>query len=295
VTSTNLIVQFFKMKVKKHLANKIADVALSDQYEKKVQIGYNNVDGIEACSRSIIMKAMILNRLWDLSQTTKTARVVHIPTNPSQRRNPGAVSACECVSHELDEIEVAHLHPVSNCAGASGGWVRRADWRSAQRFKPGDRVGIAWIYSACGVCLYCQRGEENLCADFQATGRDAHGGYAEYMLAPEQFAYPIPGSFTDSEAAPLLCAGAIGYRSLRLAEFHDGDRLGLTGFGASAHIVLRLALFQYPNSQIFVFSRSPAERQFAPIRSRLGWRYRRTRPTRPARHYRNYSRLEGSG
>jgi propanol-preferring alcohol dehydrogenase len=111
--------------------------------------------------------------------------------------------------------------------------------------------------------LQCLAGNENLCAAFRATGRDVDGGYAGYMTVPEQFAYPIPAAFEDAEAAPLLCAGAIGYRSLRLAGLSDGQTLGLTGFGASAHIVLKLARYQYPHSRVYVFSRSPAEREFA--------------------------------
>jgi propanol-preferring alcohol dehydrogenase len=127
----------------------------------------------------------------------------------------------------------------------------------------GDRVGIAWIYSACGKCKLCRQGEENLCADFLATGRDVNGGYAERMVVPERFAYRIPDAFSDVEAAPHLCAGAIGYRSLRLAEIKNGQNLGLTGFGASAHIVLKAATHMYPSSRVYVFARSPREREFA--------------------------------
>jgi propanol-preferring alcohol dehydrogenase len=127
----------------------------------------------------------------------------------------------------------------------------------------GDRVGVAWIYSSCGICQYCLSGKENLCTEFKATGRDVHGGYAEYMVAPGQFAVPIPDSFSDVEAAPLLCAGAIGYRSLQLTGMGDGESIGLTGFGGSGHIVLKLVKYIYPNSQIFVFSRTRAERDFA--------------------------------
>jgi alcohol dehydrogenase, propanol-preferring len=115
-------------------------------------------------------------------------------------------------------------------------------------------VGVAWIYSACGECDWCLSGQENLCPQFRGTGRDAHGGYAEYMVAPAAFVYPIPDGFTDAEAAPLLCAGAIGYRSLRLTGLQDGEALGLTGFGASAHLVLKMARHRYPHSQVFVFS-----------------------------------------
>jgi propanol-preferring alcohol dehydrogenase len=133
----------------------------------------------------------------------------------------------------------------------------------ASAFAVGERVGVAWIYSACGTCAYCRSGQENLCPDFKATGRDAHGGYAELMVAPAGFAYRIPDVFTDAQAAPLLCAGAIGYRSLRLSGLQDGGRLGLTGFGASAHLVLKMVRHRYPAAQVFVFSRTPAERAFA--------------------------------
>jgi propanol-preferring alcohol dehydrogenase len=129
--------------------------------------------------------------------------------------------------------------------------------------KVGDRVGVAWIYSACGACEYCRSGRENLCAGFRATGRDANGGYAEYLTVPEGFAYKIPDLFTDAEAAPLLCAGAIGYRSVSLCEMKDGKSIGLTGFGASAHLVLKLIGYQYPDSKVYVFARSPRERAFA--------------------------------
>lgn len=124
-------------------------------------------------------------------------------------------------------------------------------------------MGIAWIFSACGACKFCRTGEENLCANFQATGRDANGGYAELMSVREDFAYRIPEVFSDAEAAPLLCAGAIGYRSLRLTGLKDKENLGLTGFGASAHLVLKMARHRFPGSKIFVFARNEQERAFA--------------------------------
>jgi propanol-preferring alcohol dehydrogenase len=124
-------------------------------------------------------------------------------------------------------------------------------------------VGVGWIYWACGKCPQCLSGNENLCADFQATGRDAHGGYAEYFKIHQIFAFRLAKIFTDAQAAPLLCAGAIGYRSLRLANLADGQNLGLTGFGASAHLVLKLCRYLYPQSKIFVFARSERERNFA--------------------------------
>lgn len=129
--------------------------------------------------------------------------------------------------------------------------------------REGDRVGIAWIHSACGVCRWCKRGDENLCPYFRSTGCDADGGYAELVAAPAAFLHAIPPELSDLDAAPLLCAGAIGWRSLRLADARDGEPLGLSGFGASAHLVLQLARHRYPTSPVFVFARSDVEREFA--------------------------------
>ncbi len=174
------------------------------------------------------------------------------------------VNTCGVCHTELDEIEgrtpppalpVILGHQVVGRVEALG--------EGADAFRIGDRVGVAWIYSACGHCEFCRRGEENLCDQFRATGRDANGGYAERMLVPQGFAHAIPESLTDSGAAPLLCAGAIGYRSLRLTGLRDGQPLGLTGFGASAHLVLQLVRHRYPNTPVFVFARSSAERAFA--------------------------------
>lgn len=174
------------------------------------------------------------------------------------------VLACGVCHTELDEIE--GRTPPSTLPMVLGHQVVGqvvALGPDAGRVALGDRVGVAWIFSACGRCPACLAGDENLCPHFRATGRDAHGGYAELMTAPEAFVYPIPDAFTDVEAAPLLCAGAIGYRSLRLAELQDGRPLGLTGFGGSGHLVLMLAQHLYPHSPVFVFARSPEERAFA--------------------------------
>jgi propanol-preferring alcohol dehydrogenase len=138
---------------------------------------------------------------------------------------------------------------------------------AASSFRVGDRVGVAWIHSACGECRWCRAGLENLCPDFESTGADVNGGYADYVVVREAFAHAIPEAFTDAEAAPLLCAGAIGWRSLRLAELPDGQALGLAGFGASGHLVLQLARHRHPRSPVYVFARSAEERAFA---ERLG-------------------------
>jgi propanol-preferring alcohol dehydrogenase len=137
------------------------------------------------------------------------------------------------------------------------------DHRRAAGLYIGQRVGVAWIASACGHCHYCLSGQENLCHEFKATGRDINGGYAEYMNVRADFVHPIPNSISDSEAAPLLCAGAVGYRSLKLSNLQDGRNLGLMGFGGSNHLVLKVAKHKFPNSSIFVFTRNPQEREFA--------------------------------
>jgi len=120
----------------------------------------------------------------------------------------------------------------------------------------GDRVGIGWLWDANGE-------RENLDPDFVATGRDVDGGYAEYVTAPASSAFAIPDAFSDAEAAPLLCAGAVGYRALSMCGVEDGDPLGFTGFGASAHLVLQMARHRYPGSELFVFARNGGEREFA--------------------------------
>ena len=125
----------------------------------------------------------------------------------------------------------------------------------------GQRVGAFWLRSACGVCGYCQRGQENLCPSAEFNGYSANGGYAEYMTAPGNFVVLIPDSLSSEQAAPLLCGGAIGYRALRLSEAGDGARVGLYGFGASAHLVLQLA--RHRGMEVYVFTRSEVHRQLA--------------------------------
>ena len=135
--------------------------------------------------------------------------------------------------------------------------------KGGARFAAGARVGVPWLGWTCGKCEYCASGRENLCGQARFTGYTLDGGYAEYALADERFCFPIPDGYPDLQAAPLLCAGLIGYRSLRLTNISDGDNLGLTGFGASAHLVLKMVQRQYPKTKVFVFSRTGAEQQFA--------------------------------
>jgi propanol-preferring alcohol dehydrogenase len=139
--------------------------------------------------------------------------------------------------------------------------VVEAAGASARQFREGDRVGIPWLHSTCGVCKYCRRGLENLCEQARFTGYHANGGYAEATLVSESFAYSLPDQFTDVEVAPLLCAGVIGYRALRLSNVRPGERLGLYGFGASAHIVIQLARHQ--SCEVYVFTRAAAHQELA--------------------------------
>jgi len=211
------------------------------------------------------MKAMVLKSIANLVETRSPLELVDLPMPILQEHDVLVkVSACGVCHTELDEIE--GRTPPSKFPIVLGhqvvGHVEKGGGR-ARRFKTGDRVGIAWIYSACGKCTFCRNGRENLCDEFKAMGRDVNGGYAEYTAVSEHFAYPIPANFSDSEAAPLLCAGAIGYRSLRLASIVDGDRIGLTGFGASGHLVLKMARYLYPRANVFVFSRTEGERSFS--------------------------------
>ncbi|WP_347985948.1 zinc-dependent alcohol dehydrogenase family protein [Methylomonas sp. AM2-LC] len=211
------------------------------------------------------MKAMLLNKLCNLNDTPSPLVLTEIPVPvPGDAEILLKVSCCGVCHTELDEIEgrtpplnlpIVPGHQVVGRVVALG--------KSVIHLKVGDRIGVAWIFTACGKCKFCLAGNENLCPDFLATGRDANGGYAEYMTVAGHFAYVIPEIFSDVEAAPLLCAGAIGYRALRLTQHKDGQSLGLTGFGASGHLVLKMAKHLYPHTQVYVFARSLEERQFA--------------------------------
>jgi propanol-preferring alcohol dehydrogenase len=211
------------------------------------------------------MKAMILEEIGSMEKNKAPLRLVDLPIpEPGEKEVLVRVSSCGVCHTELDEVE-GRTPPPRLPVILGHQVVGRVEKEGARatHFKTGDRVGVGWIHSACGACKFCREGDENLCPEFRATGRDVNGGYAQYMTVPEDFAYRIPAVFSDSEAAPLLCAGAIGYRSLRLTGLQDGQNLGLTGFGASAHLVLKMACHRYPHTRIFVFARSERERAFA--------------------------------
>lgn len=219
------------------------------------------------------MKAMMLTRHYDLSADNLPLELSDIPVpSPGENEVLLKINTCGVCHTELDEIEGRMPPPSLPIIPGHQvvGQVIKLGSKVQDEVSIGDRVGVGWIFSACGHCVYCRSGFENLCSQFRATGRDVHGGYAEYMLIPVKFCFPIPPGITDHEAAPLLCAGAIGYRSLKLAGIQDGDFLGLMGFGASAHLVLKFARYKYPNSTIFVFSRSQQEQEFA-LSLGAGW------------------------
>jgi len=133
--------------------------------------------------------------------------------------------------------------------------------KDVKKFSKGDRVGVPWFYDACGECMYCKSGKENLCEDARFTGFDVNGGFAEFMIAEAAYTLLLPPDLSDRQTAPLLCAGIIGYRSLHQAEFKDGQRLGLIGFGASAHLTIQVA--HHREGEVFVFTRSEEHREHA--------------------------------
>ena len=211
------------------------------------------------------MKAMVLNEVVDLTKNKKPLTLVDLPVpEPKDSEILIKVSACGVCHTELDEIEGRTPPPFFPMVlGHQVVGIVENTGKGVTKFKKGSRVGVGWIFSACGKCKYCREGNNNLCPDFKATGRDANGGYAEYMTVGQDFAFSIPESFTDTEAAPLLCAGAIGYRSLKLTNLQNSMSLGLTGFGASGHLVLKMVKYKYPDTPVYVFARSPKEREFA--------------------------------
>lgn len=205
------------------------------------------------------MKALVLPRVCSLDEVETPLELIDLPI-PKVRAGEilVKVSACGVCHTELDEIE-GRTAPKTFPIILGHEVVGRVEQmgRDCTRFRHGDRVGIGWIHSSTG------RTDENLSSEFQATGRDVNGGYAEYLTVREGYAYSIPEVFTDVQAAPLLCAGAIGYRALRLTNICNGHLLGLTGFGGSAHLVLQLVRHQFPDTPIYVFARDEATREFA--------------------------------
>lgn len=207
------------------------------------------------------MRAQVLDNAKPVEEDPLRLDEVAVPEpGPGEIRiRVGACGVCHTDLHiaegeiPLPQLPLVPGHQVVGVVDKAG--------PGAGRFAAGARVGVAWLNRTCGRCAFCERGEENLCDRARFTGYHVDGGYAEFMLAPEEFVYPLPERFSDVEAAPLLCAGIIGYRALRLSGAQPGDRLSLFGFGASAHITLQIA--RYRGCEVFVFSRSEPHRRLA--------------------------------
>ncbi len=207
------------------------------------------------------MNAMLLRAPGAVENNPLEYTQVETPT-PRANEIRIAVSVCGVCHTDLHTVEgeialpklpVIPGHQIVGNVESLGNYVTR--------FRVGERVGVPWLNSTDGSCEFCARGQENLCEGAQFTGLHVNGGYAEFCIVNENFAYKIPDLFTDAQAAPLLCGGVIGYRALRVCELKPGERLGLYGFGSSAHIVIQIA--RHWNCEVYVFTRSPAHRALA--------------------------------
>jgi len=226
------------------------------------------------------MRAIVLDQQRSIDDSPLELRDVPFP-EPGPRQIRIKVHCCGLCHTDLHIVEgdlPPHKLPVVP-GHQIVGTVEKCG-RDVTRFQRADRVGVPWLHRTDGDCEFCGRGLENLCEHAQFTGYDTDGGYAEFTLVDEDFAYPIPPQFTDENAAPLLCAGIIGYRSYRLSGVQAGDRLGLYGFGASAHIVIQFA--RHLGNEVYVFTRSENHRKHA---EELGavWTGRRGRASQAAR------------
>jgi len=207
------------------------------------------------------VKAMVLKHPQPIEENPLQYADVPTPL-PKRGQVRLRIAACGICHTDLHTIEgelregklpVIPGHQIVGTVDAAGEGVTS--------FRPGVKLGVPWLYSTCGQCAFCQRGRENLCDNALFTGHCVDGGYAEHVVVPEEFAYPIPTGYPDAQAAPLLCAGVIGYRALRLSEAQAGDRLGLYGFGASAHIIIQIALYQ--GCEVYVYTRSATHQALA--------------------------------
>ncbi|MBN1976481.1 MAG: zinc-dependent alcohol dehydrogenase family protein [Anaerolineae bacterium] len=207
------------------------------------------------------MRAMILRKPRPAEE--RPLELVDLPL-PEPRRGEVRlrVRACGVCRTDLHTVEGdLDLPKLPLVPGHQIVGVVEAAGEGTTRFRPGQRVGVPWLYKSCGQCEFCGRGLENLCADAQFTGLHADGGYAETMVAPEDFAYPIPDGFSDVAAAPLLCAGIIGYRALKLSRIKPGQRLGMYGFGGSAHVTIQVA--RHWGCEVYAFTRSEGHQELA--------------------------------
>ncbi len=207
------------------------------------------------------MKAMVVDTPAPIEE--RPLRLVELPVpEPERGEVLIRVEMCGICRTDLHVVEgelPPHRSPVVPGHQVVGEITRLGP--GATRYRIGERVGVAWLHASCGRCPSCLRGEENLCEASRFTGYDVHGGYAEYLVAPEEFIYPIPPEVSSRQAAPLLCAGIIGYRALLKSGIRKGERLGLYGFGASAHVVIQIA--RYFRCEVYVATRAERHRQLA--------------------------------
>lgn len=207
------------------------------------------------------MRAMVLVQQKPVEENPLEPREIPEPT-PGRGEIRVRVRTCGVCHTDLHIVEgdlplrrapVVPGHQIVGVVDGTGAGVRN--------FHEGDRVGIPWLYSTCGECAYCRKGLENLCENARFTGYHVDGGYAEAVVVSESFAYRLPDAFSDAEAAPLLCAGVVGYRALRLSNVAPGERLGMYGFGASAHVILQVA--RHMGCEVYIFTRAESHRELA--------------------------------
>jgi propanol-preferring alcohol dehydrogenase len=214
------------------------------------------------------MKAVVLEKQAPLEKQSLKVKDVPLPEpGPDEIRiKIHMCGACRTDLHIVEGELPAHKMPVI-IGHQIVGHVDTIG-SSVTQWKKGDRAGVPWLYRTCGTCSYCQSGKENLCDNAQFTGYDADGGFAEYMVISEDFAYRMPENYTDIEAAPLLCAGVIGYQAFQATGLKDHGKLGLFGFGSSAHIVIQVAV--HLGLEVYVVSRTQEELNLA---EKLGARW----------------------
>lgn len=207
------------------------------------------------------MRAMTLKKPQSIEENPLAYEEIEDP-DPGRGEIRVRVAACGVCHTDLHTVEgelplpklpIIPGHQIVGVVDSTG--------PDTSRFKRGDRVGIPWLYSTCEQCEFCKKGMENLCEKARFTGLHADGGFAQYSVVHESFAYHLPENFEDLQAAPLLCAGIIGYRALRLSNAKPGQRLGMYGFGASAHVTIQVA--QYLGNDVYVFTRSLEHRKHA--------------------------------
>jgi len=209
------------------------------------------------------MRAILLPQIAPIEDEPLEEVELAVPV-PKEDEVLVKVAACGLCHTDLDEIEgrltpsqlpVVPGHQIVGTVVDKGAAVTK--------HMTGARVGITWLHSSCGRCSFCQSGRENLCDRAKWTGKDVNGGYAEYAVVGQDYAYPIPSAFSDSQAAPLLCAGVIGYRAIRLSDIVNGQTVGLFGFGASAHIAIQVVKHRFPNCEVFVVTRGQDHKDLA--------------------------------